>query len=120
MTNLLIEKEDLDLLKTRNYHVIFCVGPPGAGKKTQIEKISSEFQYSKLYLNEKIQKEIDTKTKLGLQAKEFLDKKEPIKTEVIVAILVRGIIECKELSILISDFPRNLEDAQYFEQNVIK
>lgn len=32
MSNLLIEKEDLDLLRTRNYHLIFCVGPWEVGK----------------------------------------------------------------------------------------
>ena len=118
-SQLLIEKEDLELLHSRNYHLIFCVGPRGAGKKSQIEKISNEFHYSRLYLNEAIQKEISSQTKLGLMAKEFVDKNEPIKTEVVVAILARGIIECKELSILIVDFPGKLEHAKYFEQKIM-
>ena len=50
MSNLLIEKEDLELLRTRNYHLIFCIGPLGSGRKSQIEKISEEFHYSKLNL----------------------------------------------------------------------
>ena len=119
-SQLLIEKEDLELLRTRNYHLIFCVGPQGAGKKSQIEKIANEFHYSKLYLNDAIQKEVNSKTKLGLLAKEFLDKKEPIQTEILVSILARGIIECRELSILIVDFPEKLEHAKYFEQNIMQ
>ena len=119
MSNLLIEKEDLDLLRTRNYHLIFCVGPLGSGKKSEIDKISQEFHYSKLDLAEAITKEINSNTKLGEQAKEFLSKNEPISTEVIVAILVRGIIECHELSILVIGFPEKLEHAQYFEQNIL-
>jgi hypothetical protein len=59
MSNLLIEKEDLELLRTRNYHLIFCIGPLGSGRKSQIEKISEEFHYSKLNISETIQKEVN-------------------------------------------------------------
>ena len=119
MSNTLIEKEDLELLRTRNYHLIFCVGPLGSGRKSQIEKISDEFHYSKLYLTEIIKKEIKENTKLGQQAQEFLSKNDPICTEVLVAILVRGIIECSYHSILIVGFPQKLEHAQYFEQKIL-
>ena len=119
MSDLLIEKEDLELLRTRNYHLIFCVGPVGSGRKSQIEKISEEFHYSKLFLAETINKEIKSNTKLGQKANEFISKNEPISNEVLVAILVRGIIECPHPSILIVGFPEKLEHAQYFEQNIL-
>ena len=119
MSNLLIEKEDLELLRTRNYHLIFCIGPLGSGRKSQIDKISEEFHYSKLFLAEIIKKEITSNTKLGQMAQEFLSKNEPISTEVLVSILVRGIIECSHQSILIVGFPEKLEHAQYFEQNIL-
>ena len=119
MSNLLIEKEDLELLRTRNYHLVFCIGPLGSGRKSQIDKISNEFHFSKLYFLDAITKEINSNTKLGQQANEFLSKNEPICTEVLVAILVRRIIECSEKSILIVDFPEKLEHAQYFEQNIL-
>ena len=119
MSNLIIEKEDLELLRTRNYHLIFCIGPLGSGRKSQIDKISEEFHYSKLFLAETIKKEITSNTKLGQMAQEFLSKNEPISTEVLVSILVRGIIECSHQSILIVGFPEKLEHAQYFEQNIL-
>ena len=119
LSDLLISKEDLDLLHERDYHLIFCVGPIGSGKKSEIGKISSEYHFSKLFLSEKISQEIASKSKLGLLAQESLSKNEPLKTEVIVAILVRGIVECSENSILIVGFPEKLEHAQYFEQNIL-
>ena len=64
-------------------------------------------------------KEIKSNTKLGQQANEFLSKNEPISNEVLVAILVRGIIECPHQSILVVGFPEKLEHAQYFEQNIL-
>ena len=119
MSDLLISKEDLDLLHERDYQLIFCIGPIGSGKKSQITKISSEFHFSKLFLSEKINQEIASKSKLGLLAQESLSKNEPLTAQVIVAILVRGIVECSEKSILIVGFPEKLEHAQYFEQNIL-
>ena len=119
LSELLISKEDLDLLHEKDYHLIFCVGPIGSGKKSEIGKISSEFHFSKLFLSEKISQEISSKSKLGLLAQESLNKNEPLSTEVIVAILVRGIVECSENSIIIVGFPEKLEHAQYFEQNIL-
>ena len=119
MSELLISKEDLDLLQERDYHLVFCIGPLGSGKKSEIAKISSEFHFSKLFLSERINQEIESKSKLGLLAQDFITKNEPISAEVIVAILARGIIECKEESIIIVGFPEKLEHAQYFEQNIL-
>ena len=119
MSDLLISKEDLDLLHERDYHLVFCIGPLGSGKKSEISKISSEFRFSKLFLSEKINQEIASGSKLGLLAQEFISKNEPLSAKVIVAILVRGIVECSEESILIVGFPEKLEYAQYFEQNIL-
>ena len=119
MSDLLIDEEDLALLHTKDYHLVFCVGPPGCGKKPQTEAIASEFRFSKLTLSEIIQKEISSKSKLGLLAEEFLSKKEPLNAKILTAILVRGIIECPKEYILIVGFPEKLEHAQYFEQNIL-
>ena len=77
MSNLLIEKEDLELLRTRNYHLIFCVGPLGSGRKSQIDKIAEEFHYSKLYLSDEIKKEVSSNKKLGQKPRNFYPKISP-------------------------------------------
>ena len=115
----MLSKEDLHTLRSQNYQLIFNIGVPFSGKKTQCEKISKEFKYSKISIKEIIQKEINSKTNLGLEAKKSLDNKEPIKTEILTGILISNIIESPELSIIIEGFPNTLEQALFFEQNVI-
>ena len=66
-----------------------------------------------------IQKEIDSKTNIGIQAKQSLENNEPIKIEILTSILISKIIESHELSIIIEGFPNTLEEALFFEQNVI-
>jgi len=115
----MISKEDLLTLRSKNYQLIFNIGVPFSGKKTQCEKVSNEFKYSKLYMKEIIQSEIKSNTTLGNEAKKYLDNNEPIKTEVLAAILISKIIESTEMSVMIEGFPNTLEDALYFEQNII-
>ena len=115
----MISKEDLLTLRSKNYQLIFNIGVPFSGKKTQCEKVSNEFKYSKLYMKEIIQSEINSNTTLGNEAKKYLDNNEPIKTEVLAAILISKIIESTEMSVMIEGFPNTLEDALYFEQNII-
>ena len=115
----MISKEDLLTLRSKNYQLIFNIGVPFSGKKTQCEKVSNEFKYSKLYMKEIIQSEINSNTTLGNEAKKYLDNNEPIKTEVLASILISKIIESTELSVMIEGFPNTLEDALYFEQNII-
>ena len=115
----MLSKEDLHTLRSQNYQLIFNIGVPYSGKKTQCEKISKEFKYSKISMKEIIQKEINSKTNLGIQAKESIEKNEPLKIEVLTSILISNIIESHELSIIIEGFPNTLEEAIFFEQNVI-
>ena len=115
----MLSKEDLHTLRSQDFQLIFNIGVPFSGKKTQCEKISKEFKYSKISMKEIIQKEIESKTNLGLEAKKYLDNKEQIKTEILTGILISNIIESPELSIIIEGFPNTLEQALFFEQNVI-
>ena len=115
----MLSKEDLYSLRSKNYQLIFNTGVPYSGKKTQCDKISKEFKYSKIIMKDIIQKEIDSKTTIGIQAKQSIENNEPIKIEILTSILISRIIESHELSIIIEGFPNTLEEALFFEQNVI-
>ena len=115
----MLSQEDLNTLRSQNYQLIFNIGVPYSGKKTQCEKIANEFKYSRISMKEIIQKEINSKTNLGIQIKQSLENKEPIKTDILTSILISSIIESPELSIMIEGFPNTLEEALFFEQNVI-
>ena len=115
----MLSKEDLYTLRSQNYQLIFNIGVPYSGKKTQCEKIANEFKYSRINMKDIIQKEIDSKTSIGIQANQTIENNEPIKIEILTSILISKIIESHELSIIIEGFPNTLEEALFFEQNVI-
>ena len=110
-----------DLLQTfysKNLRLIFCIGFPGSGMESQVEKVSNEFKYNKIFIQDSIQKEIELNTECGQQLKDFCDKGQ-IPKEVLTNFVLNKILECENnKNVLISGFPNNLEEAHFFEQNI--
>ena len=119
MSSSLISKTDLQTIKNKNYHLIFCIGLPGSNKESQIENVSNEFKYSKICIKKMIEKEISSDTEIGKNINEFKSKGEHIPSDLLISILVQNIIKSESNTILIDGFPNRLEDALYFEQNIM-
>ena len=109
----LISQEDVEIIKKKNPQLLFLLGYPGTGKKSQVEKVCNEFRYSKVNMKEVIKKEIDNNTELGEKIK--IDSKDQ---EVLTAILIKELKEIDNDNIFINDFLINLDHALFFEQNV--
>ena len=114
-----ISPTDLETIKTKNYRLIFCIGLPGCEKESQIEKVKNEFKYSSLCMKNIIEKEISSDTDIGKKINEFKSKIEPIPSEFLVSLLIKNIVNCESQTVLIDGFPNRLEDALYFEQNIM-
>ena len=118
MSSSSISQEDLQTIKKKNYHLIFCVGLPGCEKESQIEKVSNEFKYSRISIKNIIEKEISSESEIGKQINEYKTKEEYIPSELLTSLLVHNIVNCESKTVLIDGFPNRLEDALYFEQNI--
>ena len=119
MSSSLISQTDLQAIKSKNYRLIFCIGLPGCNKESQIEKVTHEFKYSSISVKTLIEKEISSDTEKGKQINDFKSKKEPLPSEILVSLLVQNIVNSNSKTVLIDGFPNRLEDALYFEQNIM-
>ena len=114
-----IDSEKLNAFSTKNLRLIFCIGFNGSGIESQVEKVCNEFKYNKISTNDLIKKEIELNTELGQKLKEFSDKIEQCPSEIFTNLILNKCVEFENnKTILISGFPNNLEQAQFFEQNV--
>ena len=114
-----IDTEKLVTFKSKNLRLIFCIGFQGSGIEPQVEKACNVFKYYKISTNESIKKEIELNTELGQKLKEFSDKGEQYPKDVLSNLILDKCLECENnKTILISGFPNNLEEAQFFEQNI--
>ena len=114
-----IDTEKLVTFKSKNLRLIFCIGFEGSGIESQVEKACNVFKYCKISTNESIKKEIELNTELGQKLKEFSDKGEQYPKDILSNLILNKCLECEnKKTILISGFPNNLEEAQFFEQNI--
>ena len=114
-----IDTEKLVTFKSKNLRLIFCIGFQGSGIEPQVEKACNVFKYYKISTNESIKKEIELNTELGQKLKEFSDKGEQYPKDILSNLILDKCLESENnKTILISGFPNNLEEAQFFEQNI--
>jgi len=92
---------------------IVLVGPPGAGKGTQAQFISSNLSIPKISTGDIFRYNVSTGTELGRQAKAFMDKGDLVPDEVTIAMVSSRLQEDDAaVGFLLDGFPRNVPQAE--------
>jgi len=89
---------------------LLFLGPPGAGKGTQAGFMSESNQYLHLSTGELLRKEVDLKTNLGLQVKEFINSGKLVNDELVLEIVKNNLLK-KNKGWILDGYPRNISQA---------
>ena len=92
---------------------IILVGPPGAGKGTQAEKIVAKYNVAHLSTGDILRANVKAGTELGKKAKSFMDAGALVPDDVIVG-MMRGRLaedDCKN-GFILDGFPRTVPQAE--------
>jgi adenylate kinase len=91
---------------------LILLGPPGAGKGTQAERLQADFKLAHVSTGDMLRKQVAEGTDLGVQAKGYMDKGELVPDEVIVGMITQRMQEpdARE-GFLLDGFPRNESQA---------
>jgi adenylate kinase len=91
---------------------LILLGPPGAGKGTQAERLSEDFGLPHISTGDMLRAHVAEDTELGRRAKSYMDAGELVPDEVIVGMIVERIDEPDARDgFLLDGFPRNEEQA---------
>ena len=92
---------------------IVLVGPPGAGKGTQAQFISSHLSIPKISTGDIFRANVSGGTDLGRQAKAYMDRGDLVPDEITIAMVRDRLAEddAKE-GFLLDGFPRNVPQAE--------
>jgi adenylate kinase len=96
---------------------IVLLGPPGAGKGTQAEKISEIYGIPHISTGDIFRENLSKGTELGLKAREYMDRGELVPDEVVVGIVRDRLAEgdC-EAGFILDGFPRTVAQADALEE----
>jgi adenylate kinase len=96
---------------------IVLFGPPGAGKGTQSQKLIEKYGFVHLSTGDLLRAEIAAGTKLGLEAKELMDKGILVPDEVVIGMIANRIKANPDAKGFIFDgFPRTVAQADALDR----
>ncbi|HHU76851.1 MAG TPA: adenylate kinase [Firmicutes bacterium] len=92
---------------------LMIMGPPGAGKGTQAERIAKEFSLLHISTGDIFRNAIKEGTETGKKAKEYMDKGALVPDEIVIEV-VRDRLSKPDCAsgVLLDGFPRTLEQAE--------
>ena len=92
---------------------IVLLGPPGSGKGTQAPGLARELKVPHIATGDLLREAVKNKTKLGEQAKGFLDRGELVPNELVVGLINDQLTALNAHNGFVLDgFPRNMEQAE--------
>jgi len=91
---------------------LILLGPPGAGKGTQAERLREDFGLPHISAGDMLRAQVSDGTELGLKAKRYMDAGELVPDEVIIGMIIDRVgDEAARDGFLLDGFPRNEEQA---------
>ncbi|HRE50607.1 MAG TPA: adenylate kinase [Flavitalea sp.] len=96
---------------------LILFGPPGSGKGTQSEKLIDKYGLMHLSTGNLLREEIVNQTKLGLEAKRFMDNGQLVPDSVVIG-MIRSAIDHNPGSkgFLFDGFPRTVAQAEALDE----
>lgn len=92
--------------------VILLVGPPGAGKGTQAERLVEKFGWATLSTGEALRRHMSEGTPLGIEAKRYVNEGQLVPDETVLGMLCEEMDKIEAPFILLDGYPRNENQAE--------
>jgi adenylate kinase family enzyme/nucleoside diphosphate kinase len=99
-------------------NVVFLIGGPGSGRQAQARSIVRDFGYVHINTGDLLRAEIDAQTAVGKEAQAVIDAGDLVESDVILKLIRNKMRKAGGSKFLIDGFPRDVDQAFTFEQQV--
>ena len=98
---------------------LILLGPPGAGKGTQAERLRDDFSLAYIATGDMLRAAVSEGTELGLKAQEFMDAGDLVPDEVVIAIALERVqADDARDGFLLDGFPRTVPQAEALDEQM--
>lgn len=95
---------------------IVLIGPSGAGKGTQADRITSQFDWLHISTGDLFRECLEKQTALGLLGQRYMSRGELVPDEVVDAMIEEWLLQIRpEKGILFDGFPRTRHQAEFLD-----
>jgi len=95
--------------------VVF-LGPPGAGKGTQAEKLKKEYGFYHISTGDILREAVSKGTELGKIAKKYMEEGKLLPDEIIVGVIEEKLKELGDINVILDGFPRTVGQAKALDE----
>ena len=100
---------------------LILLGPPGAGKGTQAERIVAGFGIPQLSTGDMLREAVELGTKTGVHAKEIMERGDLVPDDLVVSVVADRLDHPDAANGFILDgFPRTLAQAEALDKELYK
>jgi adenylate kinase len=100
---------------------LILLGPPGAGKGTQAERLQEDFPLAYVATGDILRQAVKDGTDLGKQAKEYMDRGDLVPDEVIIGVILDRLDDSDTGDgFLLDGFPRTDKQAEALDEALKK
>jgi adenylate kinase len=100
---------------------LILLGPPGAGKGTQAERLQDDFPLAYVATCDILRAAVKEGTELGREAKAYMDRGELVPDDVIIGVILARLAEQDTADgFLLDGFPRTAKQAEALDQALEK
>src|SRR5690625_4788693 len=92
-----------------DHEVLLLMGPPGAGKGTQANRLAHDRGLVKLSTGDMLRAHVKEGTELGEKAKSYMEAGELVPDDLIIAMVRNEIEDQQRVRLLLDGFPRSEE-----------
>jgi adenylate kinase len=98
---------------------LILLGPPGAGKGTQAQRLREDFRLPYIATGDILREAVAAGTKLGKQAEAYMKAGDLVPDEIIIAVVMERIAspECAD-GFIADGFPRSIPQADALQQGL--
>lgn len=108
----MLEGERRNTVTQAKHNVVIFLGPPGAGKGTQAERLAQDKDLVKISTGDILRDHVARGTELGQQVKPILDAGHLVPDEILIALIRDRLADMDHVRVIFDGFPRTTAQAQ--------